>query len=169
MLTIREPCLELASSFEAMRDAVLRAGEDAWTGQTALARADVPAFIALLNRRARGQDIPNGWVPEATFWVIESGQVVGELELRHPLNEWLQQVGGNIGYLTHPEHRNQGVATFALREGLRILAGMGVHQALDTCRNDNVASVRVIEKCGGVRIEDSKAIGPARRRYLLSL
>lgn len=168
MLALQPPCIELASSFEAMRDAVLQSASDAWTGRTALARVDVPAFVELLNRRALGEDIPNGWVPETTFWIVESGQVVGEVELRHPLNEWLQQVGGNIGYLTHPEHRNKGIATFALREGVKILAGMGVEQALVTCRDDNIASIRVIEKCGGVRIQDSRTDGSPRRRYLVN-
>ena len=150
-----------------MRDAVLRDGENVWTGRTALAHSDVPAFISTLNRRALGQDIPEGWVPESTFWIVEGGQVVGELELRHRLNERLREVGGNIGYLTHPDHRNKGVAAFALRAGLKMLREMGVKEALVTCRDDNAASIRVIEKCGGVRIEDSKTSGPARRRYVI--
>lgn len=165
--TLRKPCIELASSFADMRDAVLRCGEDAWTGRTALARTDVPAFIALLDRRALGQDIPDGWVPETTFWIVDSERVVGELEIRHPLNEWLQQVGGNVGYLTHPDHRNRGIATFALTEGVKILAGLGVRGVLVTCRDDNAPSIRVIEKCGGVRAEDSTASGPLRRRYFI--
>ena len=168
MITIQIPTLELAESFEAMRDACLRNGDGAWTGRTGLALSDIPAFIALLNQRARGEAIPDGWVPETTFWVVEDGRVVGGLEVRHPLNEWLQQVGGNIGYLTRPDYRNRGIATFALREGVRILAQMGAEQALITCRDDNIASIRVIEKCGGVRIEDSAVQGPPRRRYLIS-
>lgn len=165
--TLQKPCIELASSFAAMRDAVLQGGEDAWTGRTALARSDVPAFIALLDRRARGQDIPEGWVPETTFWIVDSENVVGELEIRHPLNEWLQQVGGNIGYLTHPDYRNRGIATFALSSGVNILAGRGVRGVLVTCRDDNAPSIRVIEKCGGVRVENSSAGGPLRRRYII--
>lgn len=169
-LQLRQPSIELARSFECMRDACLRNGDGGWAGRTALARSDIPAFIALLNRRALGQDVPSGWVPETTFWVVRSGhQVVGEVELRHPLNDWLRQVGGNVGYLIHPDHRNKGYATFALREGLNALRNMGLEQALVTCREDNVASIRVIEKCGGVRIEDSTATGPARRRYLIPL
>jgi predicted acetyltransferase len=162
---VEAPSLALAPSFEAMRDAVVRADGDAWPGRKAQAHADVPAFVATLNRRARGEDVPEGWVPESTFWIVESGRVVGELEIRRELNDWLAQIGGHIGYLTHPAHRNRGVATFALREGLKIVAGMGVRQALATCRDDNAASIRVIEKCGGVRLEDSTIGPPLRRRY----
>ncbi|HZY98124.1 MAG TPA: hypothetical protein VFE36_00985, partial [Candidatus Baltobacteraceae bacterium] len=71
-----------------MRDAFLAAGEHAWTGRHALAHTDVPAWIAALNRRARGADIPQDWIPwppETNLWVIKDRNVVGELELRHPL------------------------------------------------------------------------------------
>lgn len=146
----------------------MREGDNDWRGRKALAISDVPGFIALLGRRATGLDVPDGWVPETTLWVVESGIVVGDVEIRHPLNDWLVQIGGNIGYGTHPDHRNRGVATFALREGLKVLGQMGVPQALITCREDNAPSIRVIEKCRGIRIEDSVAQGPARRRYLIA-
>jgi predicted acetyltransferase len=165
---LRQPSLDLAASFEAMRDACLRVGENEWVGRTALAHTDVRAFVETLMRRGRGEEIPPGWVPETTYWIVEDGEVVGDVELRHPLNDWLEQVGGNIGYLTHPAHRNRGVASFALREGLKLLARMGVREALATCRNDNAASIRVLEKAGGRRIEDAKYDGPLRRRYLIS-
>jgi ribosomal-protein-alanine N-acetyltransferase len=151
-----------------MRDACLKTGDGDWTSpRGALALTDVPAFIAILNRRARGEEIPEGWVPETTFWVVENDDVVGDVDLRHPLNEWLMQVGGNIGYLTHPAHRNKGVASFALRSGLNILSQWGIKEALATCRDDNFASIRVLEKAGGIRIEDAQYNGPKRRRYLI--
>ena len=148
-----------------MREACRRVGEDHWTERKALAHADVPAFIATLVRRGEGKDIPHGWVPETTFWIVDGDRVVGEIEIRHPLNDYLQQIGGNIGYLVHPGYRNLGVATFALREGRKILGSMGVREPLATCRDDNAPSIRVLEKCGGIRAENSNRPGPLRRRY----
>jgi predicted acetyltransferase len=175
-VTLREPCLELADSFVRMRDAFLAAGEDAWHGRHTLAHTDVPAWIVALQRRARGEEIPEDWipwVPETSFWVVLDGQVVGEVELRHPLNDYLRQIGGNIGFGTHPLHRRKGVATFALSEGLKILATWGVTEAIATCRHDNVASIRTIETCGGIRLEDTDcSLFPmpvsSRRRYSIS-
>ncbi|MGA8532714.1 MAG: GNAT family N-acetyltransferase [Candidatus Tumulicola sp.] len=169
-LELRQPCHELAASFVRLRDACLHIGEDEWRGRLVLAHTDVAAYIETLLRRNSGQEIAEDWVPwvpETTLWIVESNEVVGDVQLRHPLNEWLLQIGGNIGYGTHPGHRNQGIATFALREGLKLLAGMGVSEALATCRDDNVASIRVIENCGGVRIADSTAKGPKRLRYAI--
>jgi predicted acetyltransferase len=170
LLSLSEPRLDLAGSFVRMRDAFLAVGEDEWTGRHALAHTDVPAWIAALNRRARGEEIPQDWmpwVPETQYWVLLDGEVVGDLELRHPLNEHLSQIGGNIGYGTHPLHRRKGIATFALREGLKILATWGLIEALATCRDDNVASIRTIEGAGGRRISDAEYPGPKRRRYLI--
>ncbi|HEY1977377.1 MAG TPA: GNAT family N-acetyltransferase [Candidatus Baltobacteraceae bacterium] len=172
-LILREPSLELADSFVRMRDAFLAVGEDEWTGRHALAHSDVPAWIAALRRRARGEEIPDEWipwVPEADYWAVLDGEVVGDLGLRHPLNQWLEQLGGNIGYSTHPQHRGRGIATFLLREGLKILGRKGLTEAIVTCRDDNVASISAIEKCGGIRLTDTdRSIFPipvgSRRRY----
>ena len=166
-LRLVEPSLEYVASFERLRDACLRDGYHDWEGRHVLALSDVPSWIELVKRRARGEDLPEGWVPETSFWVISNRDVVGTMSLRHPLNDNLRNVGGNVGYLTHPRHRRNGVATFALREGLRILATWGLAEALVTCNDDNIASIRTIERAGGRRIEDAQYPGPKRRRYMI--
>jgi predicted acetyltransferase len=137
---LREPCPELAASFEAMRAAFSAAGEE----------------------------LHEGVFPATQYWIVMDGEVVGDLELRHPLNDWLTQVGGNLGYATHPLHRNKGVAKFALREGLKILRTWGLTEALVTCRDDNAASIATIEGANGVRLADAQYNGPKRRRYRLN-
>jgi predicted acetyltransferase len=172
-LELRRPCADLADSFAAMRDAYVRAGEDPWSPEnnlraTAIAHGDVPAYIELLENWARGERLPEGWVPSHEFWIVRDGTVAGQINIRPALNDWLQKVGGHVGYDVHPQYRNRGLATFALRAALRFLAERGVRDALVTCRDDNEPSARVIEKCGGRRIGDSPIIEPKRRRYLLS-
>jgi predicted acetyltransferase len=166
----RRPSPELVPSFERMRDAVLRTGYDGWKAPgSAAAHTDVYAYVDAIQHWAKGEQLPRGWVPGDIFWIVEREGVVGEMAVRHRLTDYLREVGGHIGYLTHPEHRNRGVATFALREGLKVIASLGIGEALVTCLDTNVASARVIEKCGGVRIEDSSLPGPKRRRYVISL
>jgi predicted acetyltransferase len=164
---LRKPSTDLAASFERMRDAVLGAGEEGWGPHgTGIALTDVHAYIRAANGWAKGEGVPEDWVPMSIYWIVESGEVVGELDIRHYLTPKLREMGGHIGYHTHPDHRGKGVATFALREGLKVLAGMGVSSALITCSESNVASLRVIEKCGGVRVQDSIIPG-FERRYRL--
>jgi predicted acetyltransferase len=152
-----------------MLDECLQIGVDEWTGSNILAHSDIPAFIVTLTKRSNGKELPPGWVPETTFWIVELDKVVGEIQIRHSLNARYEQYGGNVGYFVHPVYRCRGIATFALREGLKILRQEGVPEPLVTCRDDNVGSIRVIERCGGIRIEDSTADGPRRRRYRFCL
>jgi predicted acetyltransferase len=152
-----------------MRDECLLVGIDEWTGSNILAHHDIPAFVETLIKRSEGEGLPEGWVLEATYWIVDAGRVVGELQVRPTLNDRYEQFGGNVGYFVHPAYRRRGIATFALRESLKILAKLGVSEPLITCRDDNVASIRVIENCGGVRIADSTMEGPRRRRYRLHL
>jgi len=93
------------------------------------------------------------------------------LMLRHALNDFLRRIGGNIGFVVVPGHRRRGYATQMLRHGLDLASSKGMEKVLVTCDEDNVASRRTIEKCGGVyegstsRPEDSVA----KRRYWISL
>lgn len=107
-------------------------------------------FIDRVNSANRDQDLPVGKVP-ATFLVAEvDGQIVGRVSIRHRLNEYLQQRGGHIGYGIRPEFRGRGFATEIMQGALVIASALGIEKALVTCDDSNIASSRVIEKCGGV-------------------
>jgi len=76
------------------------------------------------------------------------------------------QEGGHIGYGVLREHRRRGYATEILRQSLVVARAEGVDRVLVTCADDNVASVRVIERCGGVLESVIDGIQHARtRRY----
>jgi predicted acetyltransferase len=151
-------------SFLAMRDAFLAAGEDEWTGGAVIAHQNPRAYIETLRGWREGIDVPPNWGPAEAFFIMDGDVVVGQCDIRYPITPALEQYGGHIGYHVHPKYRGRGIATFALREALKILAAKGETEALLTCSHDNHASIRVIEKCGGRRIVDS-----SRRRYVISL
>ena len=105
-------------------------------------------------------------VPETILWAVEGGEFVGKLGLRHELNDALRVMGGHIGYDTVPAFRGRGVATFLLREALPLARGLGLKKVLLTCDDTNLASIRVIEKNGGI-LEGKKQLEPGRpeKRY----
>lgn len=120
-----------------------------------------------LDEQRRGIVPADGWVP-ATFLVADvGGRLVGRVSVRHELNERLAHDGGHIGYGVLAAHRGRGYATEMLRQSLVVARAVGVDRALLTCDADNAASVRVIERCGGVleRIVPATAEDRPFRRY----
>lgn len=104
----------------------------------------------------------------ATFLVAEvASEMVGRVSIRHQLNDFLARYGGHIGYGVRPQFRRRGYATTMLRRGLVVAREVGVADVLITCDVDNVASVKVIERCGGIfeGIETEGADSAAKRRY----
>lgn len=111
---------------------------------------DWSGFLFHLDSMKKGEDLTEGWVP-STFLVAEvNGKIVGRVSIRHELNAFLENFGGHIGYGIRPQYRGQGYATQILLQALTIIREMRVHRVLVTCSDSNVASGRVIEKCGGL-------------------
>jgi len=125
-------------------------------------------YIERVNSAGRDQNLPVGRVP-ASFLVAEvDGQIVGRVSIRHRLNEYLQQRGGHIGFGIRPEFRGQGFATEILIEALEFASDLGIERVLVTCDDTNIASSRVIEKCGGVleNIVDLENVEKFRRYWI---
>lgn len=110
-----------------------------------------------------------GRVNDATFFYVreEDDTIIGMVNIRFGLNAFLFLEGGHIGYSIRPTERGKGYATRMLKEALGFCRLIGLSQVLVVCAASNEASVRVIEKCGGV-LEDevvSKQNGEVLRRY----
>ncbi|MFC7549977.1 GNAT family N-acetyltransferase [Plantactinospora sp. GCM10030261] len=97
-------------------------------------------------------------------WIVDNGQVLGGIALRHILDDDI----GQIGYGIRPSARRRGLAGWALGEMLKEARdGLGWDRVLIPCLADNVASARTIERNGGVLegIRDTER-GPVRRYWI---
>jgi predicted acetyltransferase len=154
------------ADFDAMLAEFCAAGEtDVYQGDFAIAWKGYALFYDLISKMKNGGYPKPDIVPMDSYFIEREGQVLGDIYIRPRLSAGLQKFGGNIGYRVRPSERNRGVATVALKLALAKLAAIGVDRALLTCRETNAASARVIEKCGGVRAEDSHGEHGVSRRY----
>lgn len=122
---------------------------------------DFPAFIEELTTR-KG---------ETTLWAIVEGKYAGRIALRHELTPQLRIIGGHIGYDTVPAYRGKGLASAMLRKILPLAKTLGLIEVLLTCDDTNTASIKVIEKNGGV-LKETKLIAegkPLKRYYWIPL
>jgi predicted acetyltransferase len=114
---------------------------------------------------AKAQHRTQKFVPETELWGIVDGLYAGRISIRHELNENLKVEGGHIGYDTVPEFRGRGVATRMLAAALPIAERLGLERVLLTCNDSNAASIRVIEKNGGVLETTRMVPGKGLKRY----
>ena len=135
-------------------------------GAPSLAKADsYEEWIAHLEN-----DLTNpgpGRVPATQYIGVreEDGLVVGVIQLRHSLNEYLLKEGGQIGYSVRPSERRKGYASTLLQLCLAEAKQLGIEKVLVTCDDDNIASAGVIEKAGGV-LQD---IRNGKKRFWIAL
>ena len=131
-------------------------------------------YLEVLAEQDRGINLPSPQhVPSTFLFAFAGSRIVGRASIRHSLNEFLERVGGHIGYVVVPEFRRRGYATAILHSSLQIAREkcLGARRVLVTCDDDNVGSIRTIEKNGGVleNVVSGRGLDKAKRRYWIDL
>ncbi len=83
----------------------------------------------------------------STYFCVEHEEILGAIRFRHHTSEYIENVIGHVGYETKPTARGKGVARFMLSW---VQENILNSDAIVTCEADNIASEKVIKKCGGV-------------------
>ncbi|TCC51177.1 GNAT family N-acetyltransferase [Kribbella capetownensis] len=113
------------------------------------------------------RELPPDRVHATYLWIVEDGNYLGAISLRHALNAKLLEAGGHIGYGVRPSARGRGLAAWALGQVLEVARARGMDKVLVTCDEDNTASAKSIERNGG-ELEDIREtwLGLARRYWI---
>ena len=92
------------------------------------------------------------FVPATQFLTFRKSddRLVGVVQVRHYLNDFLINYGGHIGDAIRKSERNKGYATRQIKLALEFCKSLGLDKVLVTCHDDNIASEKTILKNGGV-------------------
>ncbi|PKM48440.1 MAG: hypothetical protein CVV01_03490, partial [Firmicutes bacterium HGW-Firmicutes-6] len=151
-LILVKPSEKHQQQAEAFKQEFFDHGETIINGSALLDQMNYRDWLENTQRNGDPQTVRPDWVVAETFLAIREAdnQIVGIIDFRHSLNEFLGDYGGHIGYAVRPGERKKGYATAMLRQSLSYAKEMGLEAVMLGCYSDNGASRNIIEKCGGI-------------------
>lgn len=156
---LREPFLEMAREYLETKDEI----------DFSDALVDFDAYLARTALEQQG--LSQGRAPCSHFWLLDGPIVLGTSRVRHALTPELEREIGHIGFDIRPSHRRRGHASVLLGLTLERARDLRLAGVWIVCDNDNVASVRTAERCGGLLSGEliSERTAAPIRRYWVSL
>ncbi|QSX33214.1 GNAT family N-acetyltransferase [Shewanella avicenniae] len=111
---------------------------------------DFASYLQQLHAEARGEQLMPEQVPCNHYWLVDNGEILGAIRLRHHIETpYLNWEGGHIGYDVAPSQRSKGYATMMLHQVLQQARARGLTRVLLVAEEQNKASRKVIEANGG--------------------
>ncbi|WP_462159726.1 GNAT family N-acetyltransferase [Pseudoalteromonas sp. GB56] len=131
--------------------------------------SDFTALLARIEEFVQGENLPEGYVPSSTLWLVDQGEIVGITNVRHILNDNIAHCGGHIGLSIRPSTRGQGLGKVLMQQSIEFLAARGIAQVHIHCYKDNTASGSTIKACGGIFHSEIAVGNQLVQRYTVTL
>ena len=133
--------------------------------------SSIEIWFEELKKRSCEDTVPKGLVPSSTYLGVreKDNYIVGMIDIRHYLNEYLTEAGGHIGYGVRKTERNKGYAKQMLKLALEKCKELKIKRVLITCDEDNIASEKVILSANA-KLEDIRNVdGENKKRFWIEL
>jgi len=124
-------------------------GEYVMFGGALIGKKPYDDWLRQLKNNSDEKTVDPKWVVSSTLFAMNGEKIIGMIDIRHTLNQYLQAYGGHIGYGVRPTERNKGYAAEILNLGLVFCRNLGLKKVMLVCHKDNHGSSKTIEKCGG--------------------
>lgn len=99
----------------------------------------------------------------------DDNKLVGIINIRHTLNEYLHNYGGHIGYSVRKFERRKGYSKEMLGISLKECMKLGIKNVLLSCDANNIASAKTIKSCGGILENEVPNDDKLIQRYWINL
>ncbi len=160
------PCAEYQQSY---RQYIKELGdEERYPFTLDFASENFQELLTKLDQFAKGINLPDGYVPSTTLWLVDQQTLIGVTNLRHFLNSQIEYCGGHIGIGIRPCYRGQKLGHFLMQQSIATLQQMGVNNVHIHCYKANLASAAIIVSNGGILDSEVALNDGTVQRYIVS-
>ncbi len=164
------PTLQMEQKALDYRQECFDAGEVEINGDAGLDHADNYAdWIKRIESDLTIKYETNALVPATEYFAFDGDRMIGTIQIRHKLNEYLFNYAGHIGYEIRPSERRKGYAAEMLSLALQKCRELGLERVLITCVKTNIGSAKTMIKNGGVLENEVLKDGVSFQRYWIEL
>ena len=171
-LVLIKPSITYSKEIWDYRSAFLSDG-DSLDGTAGLGNVEaVNEWLENLKKNSCEETVAEGLVPATTYLAVRKGdgQVVGMIDIRHRLSDFLLNSGGHVGYSVRRSERRKGYATEMVRLALKVCRDrLLLSKVLITCDKENIASAKTILANGGLLENEILEEGQITQRYWINL
>lgn len=168
MITLKVPTIEDRSEAEDFKREFTENGEITINGSELLDRMEsYDEWLRSVTDNTSSDTVNPSWVVTDTYFAFDdNNRIVGIIDLRHELNDFLKDFG-NCGYSVRPTERRKGYATEMLRLILVRAGEIGMDKVQLSVERSNEASVKTIVKNGGKYIRSFVFEGEEADVYMI--
>lgn len=166
------PTMEYKKDVEEYLREFLDNGENEIAGDGGLDRIrDFDKWLEKIQNDLSVDTIDKDRIPATLYLTIRKSdkKIVGNVQIRHFLNEKLLNYGGHIGDSVRPSERRKGYATEQIRLALGKCKELGIDNVLMDCDKTNIGSAKAIQNNGGVLENEIYVENELVQRYWISL
>lgn len=169
-MKLLRPSIEYKNQVLEYKNEFIKNGDDL-AGTSYLSEYDIYEEWMKFVRDNENEDTKHTEVTADMFLLVreEDNKLVGMINIRHTLNDYLYNYGGHIGYSVKRCERRKGYAKQMLKMALERCRELKIKEVLLTCESNNIASQKTIKSCGGILENEVPHDEGITQRYWIKL
>lgn len=170
MISLKRPKKEYEKEALAFKQDFFDNGETTINGSELFDQMDsYDEWLKAVTDNTSADTVNPSWVVTDTYFAFdENERIVGIIDFRHELKDFLKDFG-NTGYSVRPSERRKGYATEMLKLVIRRAHEMGMSRFQLSAERTNEASIKTIINNGGKYERSFSFEGEEADVYMISL